>query len=222
MGKFYGSKLEIVTIVAGVTVVVGYYGFLGVRFVLRTAGNRDMVDLTKSFNAVLEEKESGVSLTYISSYNDFSGSQIQFHTQDGMVVLADTKDIELLNQPSEVKLKDYAKAIAGNPEQVKVYDELMGLSFPEKDSFNKSYVDVDYTFNHAILETNNGVVIVNIDQWRDYESDNKVQLKLTDGTVILKDFEDLKLIDDSKAKENSLYNYALTLAGDAEKVKYYK
>ena len=183
--------------------------------------NKKIVDLTKSFNAALEETDAGVSITYINQYYDYAGSQIQFVTQDGLLVLADTKDVELLNQPSTKVIKEYASTIAGSDDKVIIYDELQGLPEPDVDSFNKSYIDLNYNFNHVIMETGNGVIIANVENWTDYE-DNKVQIKLTDGTILLKDFDKIKLIDDTVADKNSLYNYALTLVGDPEKVKYYK
>ena len=217
----YYTKGEKFGIGVVATIIGGVVLFGACDSCAQLGSNKKIVDLTKSFNAALEETDSGVSITYINQYYDYEGSQIQFVTQDNLLVLADTKDVELVNQPSIKALKEYASALAGSEGEVMIYDELQELSEPNPDSFNKSYIDLNYNYNHVIFETENGVVIADVENWRDYK-DNKIQIELTDGTILLKDFDKIKLIDDSIADENSLYNYALTLAGDESKVVYYK
>ena len=47
---------------------------------------------------------------------------------------------------------------------------------------NKQIIDLDYTFNHAIIE---GVGEIDIKSWKDYENSDMIQVTATDGTVYL-------------------------------------
>lgn len=49
---------------------------------------------------------------------------------------------------------------------------------------NKTLFDTNYTFDKAIIYHGNTEQIVDIDKWDDYEGE-QIQLKLTDGSVIL-------------------------------------
>ncbi len=201
-------------------IVIGL-GLYGLTKCAQVSGNRDMVDLTKSYNAALEQTDTGIAITYINGYYDYEGSQIQFITQDQLFVLADTKDLQLINQPSYGAIMEYATTLnGGDSSTIRVYDEICGLGTPEQDSFNKHYLDMMYDFPYAIIQTESGVVIAEVSEWRDYD-DNKMQIKLSDGTIFLTDFNNIKLVNDDLAKEDSLYNYALTLAGSEDRVTYY-
>ena len=70
------------------------------------------------------------------------------------------------------------------------------------------------------LRDDNTVSIVDISSWRDYEQDDKIQLTLTDGTVILTEITKVKLIDDTKALDGALIDYATSLVESADNVYY--
>ena len=50
------------------------------------------------------------------------------------------------------------------------------------------------------------------------DEDDKVQLSIEDGPVILRDMSKIKLLNSENAGKNSIYNYALTLAGSEDRV----
>ena len=50
---------------------------------------------------------------------------------------------------------------------------------------------------------------------------NKIQLKLTDSTYILTSIDNVKLIKAENAKDNSLFNYTVSLVCDETKVTIY-
>ena len=63
--------------------------------------------------------------------------------------------------------------------------------------------------------------IVELETWRDYEADDKIQLRIVNGPDVLTSIDNVKLINDDNASENSLKNYAISLVGSEEKVSYY-
>ena len=87
--------------------------------------------------------------------------------------------------------------------------------------WNKDFFDLQYTYTHALISSEHCIVIAEIDSWRTYAEDDKIQLTLTNGTTILKDVADVKLLDATYAGEESVYNYALSLVGDESKIMYY-
>lgn len=186
-------------------------------------GNKDIIDTKKSFNIALDENDDAVSITNITSYNDYEGSQIQFTTQDNLVVLTSTINTQLLSQYDYSLVKEYAIALAnGDEEKVYSYDELQGMSLQMPESgWNKDFFDLQYTYTHALISSEHCIVIAEIDSWRTYSEDDKIQLTLTNGTTILKDVADVKLLDATYASEESVYNYALSLVGDESKIMYY-
>ena len=91
----------------------------------------------------------------------------------------------------------------------------------DEDLWNKGILDLQYTYNYALIESEDGITIAEVASWADYSEDDKIQITLTNGTTILKDIKNIKLLDDTTANENSVYNYALSLVGDESKIQYY-
>ena len=186
-------------------------------------GNEDIIDTKKSYNVAIDENNNAISITNFVSYSDYDDNQIQFVTQDGLVILTSTIDTQLLSQYDFNLVKDYATCLAGgNVNIVYSYDELQGLNTNmDKKIWNKNIFEVHSTYNYALIESDNSITIAEIDSWHDYESNDKIQITLTNGTTILKDIKNIKLLDDSNAQENSVYNYVLSLVGDESKIKYH-
>ena len=139
------------------------------------------------------------------------------------MVLTSTINTQLLSQYDYSLVKEYAIALAnGDEEKVYSYDELQGMSLQMPESgWNKDFFDLQYTYTHALISSEHCIVIAEIDSWRTYAEDDKIQLTLTNGTTILKDVADVKLLDATYAGEESVYNYALSLVGDESKIMYY-
>ena len=68
------------------------------------------------------------------------------------------------------------------------------------------------------LEGEEGLAIFDISSWRDWDSDDKIQLAISGGPVILKDMSEVKLLNSENADEDSIYNYALSLAGSEDRI----
>lgn len=58
--------------------------------VLSGCGNKQIIDLNKSFNVAIETNEDNVSIAGISGYSDYQGTQVQFVTEDNLRVLTST------------------------------------------------------------------------------------------------------------------------------------
>lgn len=226
-----GDTLDKIKVTVGIGVIVLVCGYNLVRCGSKLSSNRDNLDTEKSFNAVMDENENSISISLIDGYSDYNGSTYQFRTRDGLVVLTDSKDSQLLRVDSFEELSSYAEIFAnGNSDRIASYDELQGLSVDvDYDSFTKEYFDMNYDFDSVLIEGEDGIAIFDISSWRDWDDDDKVQLSISDGLVILKDMGEVKLLNSENADENSIYNYALTLAGSedrvfnhSDKVKVYK
>ena len=104
----------------------------------------------------------------------------------------------------------------------KIYNEMQGVSIDtSKDLWNKDLLDLHFTYDKAIILSGDNAIITNISTWTDYEDDDKIQLKLADGSCVLTNVDKVKLINDDSAKEDSLKNYAISLVGDEKNVIYY-
>ena len=226
-----GDTLDKIKVTVGIGVIVLVCGYNLVRCGSKLSSNRDNLDTEKSFNAVMDENENSISISLIDGYSDYNGSTYQFRTRDGLVVLTDSKDSQLLRVDSFEELSSYAEIFAnGNSDKIASYDELQGLSVDvDYDSFTKEYFDMNYDFDSVLIDGEDGIAIFDISSWRDWDDDDKVQLSIIDGPVILKDMGEVKLLNSENADENSIYNYALTLAGSedrvfnhSDKVKVYK
>lgn len=189
---------------------------------LTGCGNKQILDFNKSFNVAIETNQDNVSVVGVSQYSDYEGTQVQFVTEDNLRVLTSTHQTELLKVNSEDSALNYASALAGNDnEKINDYNKMQGVSIDTSlDAWNKDLLDLHFTYDKAIILSGENAVIANISKWTDYE-DDKIQIKLTDGSCILTNVDKVKLINDDKAKDDSLKNYAISLVGDEQKVVFY-
>lgn len=187
-------------------------------------GNKQVFDFNKSFNVAIETNNGFVSVVGIQEYADYEGSQVQFVTEDGLRVLTSTHKTQLVKMKSTEELEQYALSLCGNNEEKLFdYNAMQGVSVnTDESSWNKDIIDWNYTFHQAIILTDEKATIVDISQWKDYEKDDKIQLKLADGTCILTNIDRVKLLNCEEAKENSLENYAVSLVGSDENIEYYQ
>ena len=203
--------------------VVATLGYHGYHLVKKFAGNRQTFDFDKSFNVAIEQNDDNVSVVGIKSYADYEGSQIQFKTQDDLLVLTSTHQTQLVKTEDSNKLNNLALALSNNKERnIVEYDKLQGTSINyNKDSFNKDVLDFNPTFNKAIILSDDNATIVEISSWRDYDNDDKIQIKTTDGMTILADTDKVKLINDTKSYDGAVENYAKSLVGSEDNITYY-
>ena len=195
----------------------------GYTLVKKFAGNRQTFDFDKSFNVAIEQNDDNVSVVGIKSYADYEGSQIQFKTQDDLLVLTSTHQTQLVKTEDSNKLNNLTLALSNNKEEnIVEYDKLQGTSINyNKDLFNKDVLDFNPTFNKAIILSDDNATVVEIDSWRDYDTDDKIQIKTTDGMTILADTDKVKLINDTKASDDAVKNYAKSLVGSEDNITYY-
>lgn len=185
--------------------------------------NKQIIDLNKSFNVVVEANDDNVSLVAVKYYSDYTGTQSQFVTEDGLRVLTSTHQTNFLNVEDSQIADNFALALAGNdPEKVIDYNELQGVEIDTKYTiYNKDKLDIHNEYNKAIILSGDYATIVELKSWKDYKKDDKVQLTFKDDTVHFTNIDKVKIINDKKAKEDSLKNYAFSLVGDENNIIYY-
>lgn len=187
-----------------------------------TGCNKQVIDFNKSFNVVVEKNSDNISVMGISKYADYNGSQVQYITEDGLIILSSTLQTQLLKCNDEKAMSNYVYSLTDTKENIVFYDELSDTSIDYSvDNWNKKIVDFTYSFNKAMILSDDTVTILQLDTWKDYEEDDKIQIKLQDGTCIFTDIDKVKLINDKNAQEDSLKNYAISLVGSEDKVIYY-
>ena len=182
-----------------------------------TGCNKQVVDFNKAFNVVVEKNVDNISVVGIKEYTDYSGTMVQFVTMDGLVVITSTMQTQLVNAKSEEALDKYTSSLTNDEENIVSYDEMQNTKIKYGDKFNKDLIDMRYSYNKALVVSDDTVTIYEITKWNDYE-DDKVQIKLTDGTCILQNADKIKIINDKNAREDSLMNYAISLAGSKDNV----
>lgn len=180
-----------------------------------TACNKQVVDFNKSFNVAIEPNGDSISVVPITKYADYQGSQVQFVTTDGLVVLSSTHQLQLMKANSENALTSYTSHLVDDNDTINYYSTDVEYG----DSFNKTIIDLQFVFKKAIILKGDSAIIMDIDTWKDYEEDDKIQIRLEDGTCILTDAANIKLLDVRNAPEDAALNYATSLVGDKEKVK---
>ena len=72
---------------------------------------------------------------------------------------------------------------------------------------NKDIFDFNYTFDCAIVTMNGKTIVLDIDQWTDYEGE-QLQLRLTDGSVVLVSSFNTILIQTNGKKDSIVFDLA--------------
>lgn len=187
---------------------------------LTGCGNKKTVDFRKTYNVAVEVNDDLVSLVGISKYSIQNDNQIQFITEDGLVVRG-SNNTQLLYVDSEKKLDDYVLSLAGTDGKIVNYNDLQNISFDYDDNmWNFEFFEKTVTYNKAIIVEDNKATIIGIKRWSK-QNDDIVQLRTEDGLILLVPFNDVKLINDLDASNNSTENYALSLVGSVDNISYY-
>lgn len=189
---------------------------------LTGCGNKQILDFNKSFNVAVENNNGYVSIVAIKGYSDYEGDQVQFVTRDGLRVLTSTHQTQLMKTISSSTIQSYAEGLAGDPAKVMDYNAMQGITIDtSEDNWNKDIIDWHFTYDKAIILSDETATIVDLETWKDYSEDDKVQLKFEDGTCTLTNIDKVKIINSEEAAEDSLHNYALSLVGSEENIIYY-
>ena len=121
-----------------------------------------------------------------------------------------------MNVENKSNLDHYTSSLQDSDDIVMYYSDDIQYG----DGFNKKLVDFAYTFNKAIILKDESATIVELSTWRDYD-DDKIQIKLQDGTCILTEIDKVKLVNDEEAAEGAVDRYAASLVGSEDKVIHY-
>ena len=178
-------------------------------------------EFNKSFNVVVENNDDKISVVGIMAYSNYGDNQIQFVTNDDLRVVSSVSKVQLLKINDDTALKNYIFSISGNNlESVTSYDELQGININyEKVDWNKMIFGNNYSYDKAIILSDGVATVVKLSTC--LLNKNRIQLGLEDGTIVLTDVENVRLVNDDEAKKECLENYALSLVGDSDKVIFY-
>lgn len=183
-----------------------------------TSCNRQMVDFNKSFNVAIEKNDESVSVMGIDGYKDYVGSMVQITTDSGLIILGSTNQMQLVKSTSENSISSYVSFLTDDEKKVTYVDDINY----DSDLWNKKVINLNYEYNKAVILSNDTAMIVNLNNWRSYEDDDKIQIKLEDSTCILTNADKIKLVNDKHAEEGSLEKYAASLVGGKDKVLVYE
>jgi hypothetical protein len=216
----FGDKVKVVLAVGTCVAVLGFGGYALVGSVVGQIGsNHEVIDLKKNFNVIIEKTPNTVSVVKVNSFTDYQGNTVEFETSDGLRVITTIEEATLSNAASygqAMKLATtYAKA---KKYGVISYDQLQGNGTElSRGSWNKKVMNFNYSFDKAVeMQEDGSVIVYDVNSWKDWSDDDKVQFVILDGQPMLSTYKHIKLIDTSKAKEGALDNYLLSLTGDPE------
>lgn len=173
-------------------------------------GNRDMLDTNKSFSFALitaDDHESGLAVG-LSKYKNYEGEQQQLILDDGTVLLTSSYNTTLVRNKTSLTMKEYAAGYLQDGA------EITTISKESNKDFNKDLFDTQFTYDKAICLEGNNAVIYDISQWTDYETDDQIQLKLSDGSYVLVGIPDVILVREGKDYTASQIAYGI-LGSDA-------
>lgn len=179
--------------------------------------NKQIIDFNKSFNIAIEKNDESVSVVGINGYKDYNGSMIQISTDSGLVILESTNQMQLVKSTSRDSTDSYIQSLTDDLENVTYVDDINY----DSDLWNKKIIDLNYVYNKVIILSNDTATIAKLDTWKNYKKDDKIQIKLEDGTCILTNADKIKLINDRNANEESIEEYAASLVGSKDKVVVY-
>lgn len=183
---------------------------------LTKVGCGKIVSQNNSYNVVIEQNNDNLSVVGIKNYKDYLGTQSQFITEDNMVILSSTSQTQVVNIESNNKLNNYAESLILDKNNIIYYDELAGTKINYSKE-NSTKIKSKYDFNKAIILSDDIATIVELSSWSNY-GDDRIQMILTDGTSIITSSDNVKIICDLEAADDSLKNYALSLVGEESKI----
>lgn len=162
--------------------------------------NKDLFDTQFYFNKAVTFNGNRAIVLPIKQWKDYEGEQLQIITTDGLVLNVSSWNSKLAyDVDSPLKLEQFAQSYVGNDGVVTSYaDDTASDDFHNKDLF-----DTVYNFNKALIMKDEKVVIVPIDEWKDYEGE-QLQLKIHDGPTIVTASYDTILVNDNDSTMKAL------------------
>ena len=232
MGKIYrGDILEKLINGTKALIVVGSVSYLAIKGIVVLGSNKDKIDTEKHFNYIIDYNGEGTSIVKMNEYTDFNGQTIKFKTQDDLRVYTGLSKAEIVKANSYESAYEIALRLTGGiDENITSYDMNQGLDITTEDindknvfvewltGWTKKYINLDYDYDYAITETPNGVVVDSIETYKTWNEDDKVQYIDSEGIVYLGSFDDISLLYSGYSSPESVYQYALSLAGSEDRL----
>lgn len=84
---------------------------------------------------------------------------------------------------------------------------------------NKQIIDLQYTFNKAVIVNGDVATIVELKKWTDYEDGEQIQVTTKDGLVFLVNSDNVYPVDERDSSV-SVEEFARSLVGEDGEVNY--
>ena len=162
---------------------------------LTAAGcNMEIVDTKYGQDTALMVGDDTAITFNIAGWKDYEGEQYQISTSDGLVFLTSSFDTDLFFNNGETYTVD---KLANNA--VSSNGEVHKLSNDEHHVFNYDFIDLHWKYNKVALFNKNKALMLNINNWRDYEGE-QLQIVTNEGMELLLSSYNSKLFYDRQSE----------------------
>lgn len=179
---------------------------------LLTGCNMTMLDTKFGFDKALILGDDTSIIASVTEWKDYSGEQLQFTIEDGLIVLSSSFDTNCFyGESSKYSAEEVAKnALSENGE---IYNIGANTS---KTTFNKDMLDTNWTFNKTVTFNGNNAAIFSVAKWTDY-SGEQLQIITPDGLIANLCTYNSKLLYDKESKTTA-FDFASYYVGTDGKV----
>ena len=182
---------------------------LGLQFT--TGCNMSLIDTKYGQNTALIMGDDSAVAFDIKDWKDYEGEQYQIRTSNGLILLTSSFDTDLLfGESNKYTVESIAKKAISED------GEIHNFSKDENHIFNYELIDTNWRYNKAILFNKNNAVVLNVNNWKDYEGE-QLQIVTDDQLVILLSSYNSKLLYD-KQSDIKAEEFAKMYVGDDGKV----
>ncbi len=172
---------------------------------LTTGCNQSVVDTNYGFDKCLILGDDTAIIMDVENWADYDGEQIQFITDDNMVILSSSFDTNpFIGSNETYSINNIAENAVSED------GEITDLSSNDSSEsrYNREFFDTKWTFNKTVIFNGNNALVLNIDKWKDYEGE-QLKVKTEDGLILNLCSYNCKLINDinSETKAGEFARY---------------
>lgn len=167
--------------------------------------NKTVLDFNNGFTNVIFSNDNTSAILKIKEWCDYEGEQLQVKFDNGDVILSSSMMLDLVNGgTSDINASSIGKSYVFDS---KVIDKSNGDI--SSDFYNKTFLDLNVSFNYALKVVDGNVTIIPLEKWKDfYNSDGtentddspnceQIQLVMPDGTALVTTAYDTVLVKSS-------------------------
>lgn len=167
--------------------------------------NKTVLDFNNGFTNVIFSNDNTSAILKIKEWCDYEGEQLQVKFSNGDVILSSSMMLDLVNGgTSNINASSIGKSYVS---EGKVIDSSNGDI--SSDLYNKTFLDLNISFNYALKVIDGNVTIIPLERWKDFyntdgtentdDSPNceQIQLVMPDGTAFVTTAYDTILVKSS-------------------------